>query len=559
MKRDLSDLSKTTFDVLIIGGGIYGAWTAWDAALRGLSVALVDKGDFGSATSSNSLKVIHGGLRYLQHADFRRMRRSIYERMVLMRVAPHLVYPLPFLMPTYGHFMKSKEIMSLALMIYDLIGFDRNRLKDPGKYLPRGRVISREECLRLFPGVNEEGLTGGAIWYDCQMYNSERILMSILRSAEKKGAKPVNYVEVTGFLKYGNRVTGVKARDLFTEDELDIHAKIIVNTSGPWVDYLLGLINNNYRNRRIFLSKTMNLVVRRQLIPRYAVGVWSKFRFKDKDAIMSKGSRLLFIIPWREFSLIGTTHVPYEGSPNNFRINEKDIQGFMEEINGAYPPAALKREDISFFHGGLLPMNGNNDNIGDVSLVKEFRIRDHMQDEGIDGLVSVVGVKYTEGRGVAEKVIDLVFEKIGGKPPRCLTDTTPLYGGHIEEFNDFLSREKGKGTCKLSAEVIEHLVYNYGSEYPEVLKYVEENPEFGQTINCTSQVIKAEVVHGTRDEMAKRLSDVVFRRTELGSAGDPGDEALKTCANIMARELDWDHARVKREIEEVRAVYSIES
>jgi glycerol-3-phosphate dehydrogenase len=556
MKRNITELTRKIYDVLIIGGGIYGAWVAWDATLRGLSVALVDKGDFGSATSSNSLKVIHGGLRYLQHADFRRLRRSIYERTVLMRVAPHLVHPLPFLMSTYGHSLKGKGIMSLALMMYDLIGFDRNRLKDPAKYLPRGRVISKDECLRLLPGVDEEGLTGGAIWHDCQLYNSERMLISILRSAEKGGATLANYVEVTGFLKYGNRVTGVKSRDLFTQQELDIQARIIVNTSGPWIDYVLGLINDNYQNRRILLSKTMNLVVRRQLIPKYAVGVWSKFGFVDRDAIVSKNSRLFFIIPWRENSLIGTTHVPYDGSPNNFRITEKDIMDFMEEINRAYPPAALKREDISFFHGGLLPMNGKNDNIGDVSLVKEYRIHDHTKDDGIDGLVSVVGVKYTEGRGVAEKVIDLVFEKIGEKPPRCLTAMTPIYGGHIEQFNDFLSQEKGNVSCKLSMEVIEHLVYNYGSEYPEVLHYVKANPELGQTINGTSKVIKAEVVHGIREEMAKRLSDVVLRRTELGSAGDPGEEALKACATIMAGELDWDGARVRREIEEVRAVYS---
>ncbi|MGE5444015.1 MAG: FAD-dependent oxidoreductase, partial [Ignavibacteriales bacterium] len=514
MKRSLAELSRNIYDVLIIGGGIYGAWTAWDASLRGLSVALVDKGDFGSGTSSNSLKVIHGGLRYVQHADFLRMRQSIRERSALMRVAPHLVHPLPFLMPTYGHFMKSKEIMALALMIYDLIGFDRNQIKDPEKHIPRGSIISNDECLRLFPGINKEGLTGGAIWYDCQMYNSERMLLSILRSAEKAGADLANYLEVIGFLKYENRITGVKARDVFTQEELDIHAKVVVNTSGPWVDYVLGLLNGNFQNPRILLSKTMNLVVRRQLVPKYAVGVWSKFAFKDKDAIVSKGSRLLFIIPWREFSLIGTTHLHYQGSPNNFRITEKDIQDFMEEVNGAYPPAALKRGDISFFHGGLLPMNSKNANAVDVSLVKQHRIYDHMKDSGVDGLVSVVGVKYTEARGVAEKVIDIVFEKMGKKPPKCLTRVTPVHGGNMEQFNGFLGRETQKPPYGLSKELLQHLVYNHGSEYSEVLNYIKEHPDWGQTITNTSQVMKAEVLHGIRKEMAQKLADLVLRRTE---------------------------------------------
>ncbi len=558
MKRNITELSNNVYDLIIIGGGIYGAWAAWDAALRGLSVALLEKRDFGSATSSNSLKVIHGGLRYLQYAGFRRMRKSIYERATLMRVAPHIVHPLPFLMPTYGHLMKSKEIMSLALMMNDIIGFDRNRVKDPEKYLPGGRVISKEECLRVFPGVYEEGLTGGAIWYDGQMYNSERMLFSVLRSAEKAGAALANYVEVTGFLKYGDRIIGVKARDVFTGEELDIRAKITLNTSGPWVNHVLRLLNGNYRNQRVFLSKTMNVVVKRQLIPKYAVGVWSKYKFKDRDAVISKGSRLLFIVPWREFSLIGTTHVPYEGSPNDFRITEKDIQDFIEEINGAYPTAALKREDISFFHGGLLPMNGCDD-AGDVSLVKECLIYDHMKDDGIDGLVSLVGVKYTEARGAAEKVIDLVFEKMARKPSRCLTNIIPVYGGNIEKFADFLSKEKEKGVWGLDAEVIEHMVYNYGSEYPKVLRYIDENPEWAQKITNTSQVIKAEVFHGIQEEMAQKLADIVLRRTELGSAGNPGEQALMTCAAIMARELDWDEARTQSEVKEVKAIFSTES
>jgi glycerol-3-phosphate dehydrogenase len=254
--------------------------------------------------------------------------------------------------------------------------------------------------------------------------------------------------------------------------------------------------------------------------------------------------------------LIGTTHAPYEGNPNDFRITEKDIEGFIEEVNQAYPTAALEREDVSFFHGGLLPMNGTNNNTGHVSLVKQYQIYDHMKDNGVDGLVSVVGVKYTEARGVAEKVIDLVFEKMGKKPPRCLTNVTPVYGGQIERFNDFLAGETKKKLCGLSAEVIWHLVYNYGSEYTRVLEYINENPELGQTITNTSQVVKAEVIHGIQEEMAEKLADMVLRRTELGSAGDPGDETLKTCATTMARELDWDKARVQREIEEVKAIFS---
>lgn len=555
MKRNLAELSNNTYDVLIVGGGIYGAWTALDAALRGLSVALVEKGDFGSATSSNSLKVIHGGLRYLQHADFRRLRRSIRERTTLMKIAPHIVHPLPFLIPTYGHFMRSKEIMSLALMINDVVGFDRNRNKDPEKHLPGGHVVSREECLRLLPGIDDKGLTGGAIWYDGQMYSSERMLLSVLRSAERAGAILANYVKVIGFLDGKNRITGVKAKDMFTEEEFNIRAKIIVNTSGPWIDQVLRSLNGYHNNQRFLPSKTMNLVVKRQLIPTYAVGVSSKFEFRDKGAIVNKGSRLLFIVPWREFSLIGTVHTPYYGSPDEFRVTEEDIQKFIMEINEAYPPAALQRNDIPFFHGGLLPINESSAS-GEVSLVKEYRIYDHKKEDGIDRLVSVVGVKYTEARDVAEKAVDLVFKKLGINSPGSLTATKPIYGGQIDLFNDFIAQEMAKKLNGLSVEIIRHLIYNYGSEYAQVLRYIDENPDWKQTVADTSQVIKAEVIHGIREEMAEKLADVVLRRTDLGSAGDPGDGALKTCAALMAKELDWDAVRVRREIEEVKSIYS---
>ena len=557
MKRDINQLSRTVYDVLIIGGGIYGAWACWDAALRGLSVALVDKGDFGSATSSNTMKIIHGGLRYLQQADLSRMRQSISERTILMKVAPHLVHPLPFLLPTYGHFMKSKEIMSLALKISSIIGFDRNQLNDPQKYLPGGLVVSKSECIRLFPGVDQKELTGGAIWYDCQIYNSERMILSILRSAAMRGATLANYVEVTGFLKYGNCVAGVKARDVLTKDELYIRAKVVVNTSGPWVNDVLHLLDNNYENPRILLSKAINIVVNRQLIPTYAVGISSPFEVKNVDGVVNKGFRLLFITPWRDCSLIGTAYFPYDGDPNNLRITEKDIQDFIDEVNKAYPVASLKREDVSFFHVGLLPMDSGSR--GDVKLSKKYQIWDHNKLDGIEGLISVVGVKYTTARAVVEKAIDLVFEKLEKKTPMCLTKDTSVYGGNIERFSDFLAREEVNREWGLDSEVTRHLVYNYGSEYVSILNYINNNSDCKHTANGSSQVIKAEVVYGIREEMAQKLTDIVFRRTELGSAGNPGEVALNACAAIMAKELSWDPSRIQSELQEVKSIFSTKS
>ncbi|NEP08246.1 MAG: FAD-dependent oxidoreductase, partial [Okeania sp. SIO4D6] len=274
MERNLTELTNQVYDVLVIGGGIYGATLAREASLCGLSVALVEKNDFGAATSANSLKTIHGGLRYLQNADFKRMRESIHERTTLMRIAPHLIHPLPVLIPTYGHGLKGKEALSIALAVNDLVSCDRNRLLDQQKHIPNGRVISQKKCLELLPGISTQGLTGGAIFYDAQVYNSERLNISFLRSADQKGATLANYVEVNGFIQNDNRITGVTAIDRLTGNKLDIRGQTFINTSGAWVNKILGMVNQQERSP-FGLAKAMNLVTTRPLFEKYAVGITS--------------------------------------------------------------------------------------------------------------------------------------------------------------------------------------------------------------------------------------------------------------------------------------------
>jgi len=556
MQRNLHELSNTVHDILIIGGGIYGAAAAWEASLRGLSVALIEKADWGAATSSNSLKIIHGGLRYLQHADFKRMRESIRERMVLMRIAPHLVHPLPCVMPTYGHAMKGKEVMRIAMFMNDLVGFDRNGLQDSQKFLPAGRVISKRECLELIPGIDEQNLTGGAVWYDCQVYNSERMLLSYLHSAARNGAQLANYVEAAGFLVKDKRVLGVKARDTLSHNEFEIRARLVLNNSGPWVNQTLGLLAQKPDGAKVQLSKAMNLILRRQIVPKYAVGVPSKFEFKDSDAIINKGSRLLFITPWRGRSMVGTTHVAYHGEPKDFRVTEADIQTFLDEVSAAFPAANLKREDVAYFNGGLLPMEGVNPRSGDVRLVKHYILRDHEQEHGLAGLLTVVGVKYTTARDVAEKSIDLAMRKLGVPHKKSPGAMTVIYGGDFSRYEDFLQSEIRRKPHGLSEKAMRHLIYNYGSAYPDLFEHIAENSAALQPLGADTEVLQAEVVHGARAEMALKLTDVVMRRTELGSAGHPGAEALYACAHIMAKELRWDATRISREIAEAEAVFT---
>lgn len=550
MKRDITELTKNVYDIIIIGGGIYGACVAWDANLRGLKVALVEKADFGSATSANSLKMIHGGLRYLQHADFKRMRESICERRTLMQIAPHLVHPLPVVIPTYGHGMRGKEVMAFALMVNDLVSCDRNLLVNTQKHIPQGRIISKHECFQLLGGIYPQGLSGGAIFHDAQVYNSERLLLEFLRSAQQAGATVANYVEVTRFLQKGDRVIGVEAKDLLTGNQLDIQAKTVVNTSGPWINQVLDRLNGQQPNHSIRFVKAINLVTR-QLFPTYAVGISGQNSYRDSDALIKKGSSLLFIAPWRGKSLIGTKYTVCDRDPDDFQVTQKDIQEFLAQINQAYPAANLTREEVSFVHGGLLPSSSIHPETGDVQMCKHYQIYDY-REQGLQGLISVVGVKYTTARNVAQKVVDRVFTSWGQKPPKSVSSVTPLHGGQISQFETFLQAEIAKRPYGLGEEVIRRLVYNYGSAYGEVFEYLDKSG----TVTNQLAVLRAEVLHGVREEMAQKLSDVVFRRTELGTASRPGNETLRTCADIMSAELGWSPTKRAQELQEVNKVFA---
>lgn len=553
MQRNPVKLSDTEHDLLIIGGGIYGIANAWDATLRGLKVALIEKGDFAGATSSNSLKIIHGGLRYLQSLDIKRMRQSIYERMVLMRIAPHLVFPLPVVMPTYGHKTKSSAALFIALLANDIIGFDRNRASAVDKHLPGGHLISKEDFTDYVPGYKNDSMSGGALWYDCMCHNTERLVLSYALSAAGSGAQLANYVECTDFIIDGDSVKGIKARDVLGGETFEIRAGMIINTTGPWIDEVIKKTDRKSVRKRFEYSSAMNLVVNKKVLGKNAAGLPGPFQYQNKDGTIYRGSQMLFFAPWRDHTIIGTNHLPYNGDPDDYKVSETEISDFLKVINRAYPSADIKREDVSFFHGGLLPMRGVNSRSGEVKLENHFRIHDHKAEDGIDGLISVVGVKYTTHRYVAGKTIDFVFEKTGRKSNGSGTEDCHVHGGDVGEFQDFLPgvlRETG-----LDENISTHLAYTYGSGYKAILKYADEDAALMQRVSGSSEVIKAEVLNGVQNEMAQKLSDVVLRRTDIGSAGNPGDKALGEIARLMGSKLGWDDARIEKEIHETNGIY----
>lgn len=298
------------------------------------------------------------------------------------------------------------------------------------------------------------------------------------------------------------------------------------------------------------LAKAMNFVTR-PLFKDYAVGISSTATYEDKDAVLKKGSRFLFIAPWRNRSLVGTWYAPFDGHPDEFAITETDIQAFLSEVNQAYPAANLKREDIDFVHGGLLPSTGVSPQSGDVQLAKHYTLYDHRQD-GIQGMLSVTGVKYTTARDVAEKTVDWIGRATGKNLPRSTSSVTPVWGGEIQDFAAFLQDSMQQYSHIHEADM-RRLVYTYGSHYQQVLQNQADPSDQGRP---DLEVIQAEVLHSIRVEMAQTLSDVVFRRTELGSAGSPGYALLRFCAEVMAAELGWSSDILAQELDRVERTFA---
>lgn len=545
MKRNLDNLANKTFDVLVIGGGIHGTLAAWDAALRGLSVALIERGDFGSATSQNSLKIIHGGLRYLQDGNLARIRTMARERTIWMKIAPHLVHPLTCLTPTRKKLSRSRLVLGGAMIANDLLSFDRNHLSDDEKHLPNGKLISQRELSNLLSGYDVSNSTGAAVWHDAQVYNTERLLLDFIISAADLGAEVANYVEAIDLIRQGNRVTGAQVRDNQSGQAFDIQARMVVNCAGAWIDNLLEKVSlrSDYST-----SVAMNIIV-----DKIWSGVAAGLPSQPSDGRLPQ---ILFFVPWRNVTMIGTWHIPWNKAANAFKLNDDLVQDFLDEINSAHPQLQLTLEDVRHVTWGFLPVNKEDVCRKPIRLTRDSVLIDHEEDDNLQGMISALGVKYTTARVTAEKVMDMVVEKLNLKAKKCQTHITPVNGGRIDDFSVFTNRAQAEASHILEAGTTEHLVYTYGSEYRNLVQYITAQPELAERVDRNLHVTKAEIVHAIDHEMALTLADVIQRRTELGSVGLPSMAALQTCAELMGHELGWDFSRQAQEVEAVIQSYA---
>ena len=555
MKRDIDKLVNTDFDLVVVGGGIFGAWCACDAAKRGLSVALIERNDFCSSTSANHLKMMHGGIRYIQHGDFARVRHSCEERQIALKTAPHNVRPLPIAVPTYGWGMKSKLALRIGFAAYDLITFDRNKsIPDPDRKIPLGTSFSRAKAIKMFPGLDQNGLTGAGVFCDGQIQNPPRLVLAVIQSAVESGAEVANYVEAIGMTEQDGKITSLTAKDNLTGTEFSITGRSFINAAGPFAEKLLKRSIDRELNPNGVYSRDASFVVAKRLLPE-GFGLATQTKNKDPDAMFSRGARHLFMASWREYTLIGVWHVVWKEDPDKAAVTREELESFISEAKEAYPALDFNIEDVSLINTGLVPFGENEDGAEDLRYGHRSRIIDHAKTDQINNLTSLIGVRFTTGRVEACKAVDLTIEKLGKGESKTSTDYEHLHGGDIEHYEQFVANSIERNTTDISSESIANLVSLYGTNFERVLELAEEDPSLGATIE-DELTIAAQVIYAIRYEMAQTMADVVLRRTDLGTGTYPGKSALKNVAQIMSTELGWNQDKVESEIKTVTDRYN---
>jgi glycerol-3-phosphate dehydrogenase len=536
MKRNIDTLKNQLFDVLVIGGGIHGAATARECARRGLSTALIEKNDFGSATSANSLKIIHGGLRYLQHLNIKRMRESIISRRMMCELSPHNVRELSCLIPNSGYGLRSNMVMRIGLMLNDCIAFDRNKGIKKECRIPSGNILPLSQCKELFPAINWNGMTGGSVWHDAIALNSDRLTLAFVKEAVRNGASAANYLEMQELLVENGSIKGCRAFDTLSNEQVTINARTVVITGGAWNNSLLKTAQVS-EGKQTLWAKAVNIIVCKPLFKKYAIGLTGEVDYRDQDAVLKKKGRFFFFVPWRGYTMIGTTYKRFDGPYGQIKADRQDIEEALSEVNAIYPAAQLTFEDVTNAHAGLLPMSSlHGDKNGDVQLEKETMVMEY--GDGVKapkGLLSVKSVKFTTAPVVAIETCAKVTRFLQRMEKTALSTEASSSSFISEKYN--------------ASPQFVFLEDRYGKESVNVLPYVMNNRE---KVSIDPPLCLGELDFFLQEEMALKVADVVFRRSELATAECPSDEVLRKISAYLGKQLGWDEQRVEAEIHEVK-------
>ena len=568
MHRNLAELARTEYDLLIIGGGAAGAAAAREATLRGLSVALIERRDFGSGASAHCFKVVHGGIRYLQHGDLRRMRATSHERSVFLRLAPHLVKPLPFVIPTYGMGRRSRWFLGAGMLAYDLLSADRNRLiNDPSRHVHATRFFSREETLAMFPTIPDQGLTGAASFEDGQMHNPPRLVLSFIMAAQRLGAQVANYVEAERLLANDTRVYGVAARDVLTGERFDIRARVVLNAAGPSAEGLLKGVTRPPAGAPGNWSRDACFVISRR--PRGPWALALQGLSHDGDAMLKRGARHLFMVPWRDRTLVGVWHSIVARDADAARVTPGELHAWIEEVNASHPGFDLRESEVERVDFGLVPFGDATGSNSALSFGKQSQLIDHQVTDGIKGLITSISVRFTVARIDAVKALGCVMRQLQRsgldvahplaiassvedpeRAGRSSSMTEPLPGGGFDDFEQLQAHARRSRPAWLSAASVDALVTNFGTQMHHVIALAGADPSLRRCIPGT-HVTLAEIAYSLRNEMVQTMSDLVFRRSDLGTAGHPGKSALREVALFMQQTLGWNTERREQEEDDV--------
>jgi glycerol-3-phosphate dehydrogenase len=523
----LTALTAGELDVLVVGGGVVGSGSALDAATRGLSVGLVEARDFASGTSSRSSKLIHGGLRYLEMLDFALVREALRERgLILSRLAPHLARPVPFLYPLQ-HRGWERLYAGTGVALYDAMSISGGTSRG----LPHHRHLSRRAALRVAPALKRDALVGALQYYDAQV-DDARHTMFLARTAAEYGAHVVSRTSVVGFLREGERVTGVRVHDLEHDREFEIRAQQVINATGVWTDDTQALIGERGQFH-VRASKGIHLVVPRDRIQ------------SSTGLILRTATSVLFVIPWGRHWIVGTTDTDWELDKAHPAASSTDIAYLLDEVNKVLR-TPLTREDVQGVYAGLRPLlSGESESTSQLS-------REHTVGSPVPGLVVVAGGKYTTYRVMARDAVDAAAYGLGRSVPPSCTAHVPLLGA--EGYQALWNRRRLlAGESGLHVARVEHLLGRYGSLIHEVLALVEADPSLGEPLEGAEDYLRAEIVYAASHEGARHLEDVLTRRTRISiETFDRGVAAAGPAASLLAGVLDWAPEQTAREVERYR-------
>jgi glycerol-3-phosphate dehydrogenase len=535
----LEALAHDEFDVVVVGGGITGAGVALDAAARGYSVALLERADYASGTSSRSSKLVHGGLRYLQNFDLGLVREALLERQLLVALAPHLVKPLPLVVPAFEG-AHPDRLVGVGLNLYDVMSRDRRGRKNESWSPDRHRVISGEEVLELLPALAAREPTSGYLFYDCQT-DDVRLVLTVLGEAERFGAVCANRLDVTGLLERGGRAGGVQVLDTETGARFDVRAANVVNATGVWADQLRPHeLHEEAELPRIRPSRGTHVTLRHADLP--LIG----------GAIVPAGSgRTIFALPWLGHTLVGTTDNDYEGPLEHIRPSGEDVDYLLEAVN-AFFATELAAADLTGAFAGVRPLISTGDPKKSVDISRKSELY-----ETSSGMITITGGKLTTWRRMAKMTVDRLVERDARDAP-CRTHEIPLGQAIAAEE---LPRVEGVGLS--GPDPYQALASRYGHAARAVLALVEEespaHPELAQPIVAGLPDLLAEVTLAARNEQARSIGDVLLRRTRLGLlaarelSGGARAAPVRRVGETLARELDWSRERLELELERFAA------